>query len=722
MYMFIGDNGYLIFGCRAVDHRNSSGDQAYWIIQQKIKSMYKEYKLLLPTRDDTSSNLAVTPPTKATTPTPKNTFTSSQAPHKNDVNSKKKSVFDIDKFIADRGLAPKVVEAFKLEVKGEELHFPYIINGETKAVKRRFENGNKVWRKEDPTNLPYGSHLLHEYKDKEHLYIVEGETDTLAVYTNGGAVLGSGTNHYINEWDSSYFEGFKYIRVILDHGAKGLLNLDKGALNMFNSAKRLAEILEGQATVEIVVLPKGIKDSSELLLQQDLNDQVEYMSIEDYENWEIKEQVGSLAEPTTNVWEIIKTEIVDYNKLYPNVALALVIAYTSRVLRDLSDNYNLDTPLSTMLEGQSSGGKNYHINRVKSYYPKDIFIEITASSDKVFYYEARETDFTHKVIIIDETTPTQTPEFEYMMRQLMSEGRAIYKTLIDQDPHELIIEGPIALVSSKTPRKVNIENQTRYVTVQLPNTKSDVSNSILSMTKNFMGERKLNTQFVNEFQALQKLLQAKKPKVSIPWLPILAIELANKFNAQEQLRDYQQLVSMIKTSTLLHYYQRETNEKGELIATLEDYGNIYPIADEVFGSSVNKYIDTALEVFLNGVGKITSHGKEYANKLELAELLNQDKSNIQHNIKKAWERELIQRNEELVAPSGRVKQWEVKLVGNVSDTFNKQKLLPTKEELDTLLNCESDIEEEAKFFEENVAPPTDTPTPTADTQGTLEEN
>ena len=49
MFMFIGDQGYLIFGCRAVDHGNSSGDQPYWIIKKKVESMYKEYKSLPPT-------------------------------------------------------------------------------------------------------------------------------------------------------------------------------------------------------------------------------------------------------------------------------------------------------------------------------------------------------------------------------------------------------------------------------------------------------------------------------------------------------------------------------------------------------------------------------------------------------------------------------------------------------------------------------------------------
>ena len=63
----------------------------------------------------------------------------------------------------------------------------------------------------------------------------------------------------------------------------------------------------------------------------------------------------------------------------------------------------------------------------------------------------------------------------------------------------------------------------------------------------------------------------------------------------------------------------------------------------------------------------------------------------------------------------------MKLEEGVNTKINSSKLLPTKEELTELLNCESDIEEEAKYYEEHVAPTIDTSIPTTDMQGTLEE-
>ena len=70
----------------------------------------------------------------------------------------------------------------------------------------------------------------------------------------------------------------------------------------------------------------------------------------------------------------------------------------------------------------------------------------------------------------------------------------------------------------------------------------------------------------------QKYLQLKAPfNVIVPFAGELAQTMGKMTSAPRILRDFQRLLSLIKSVTIIRHHQRQTDAKGRLAATLDDY-------------------------------------------------------------------------------------------------------------------------------------------------------
>src|SRR4030095_5775062 len=68
--------------------------------------------------------------------------------------------------------------------------------------------------------------------------------------------------------------------------------------------------------------------------------------------------------------------------------------------------------------------------------------------------------------------------------------------------------------------------------------------------------------------AYQSILQRKAPiDVIVPFAPVLSEEIGKSANAGRILRDYQRILSLIKSVTVLRYPHRVTGDDGRLRST-----------------------------------------------------------------------------------------------------------------------------------------------------------
>ena len=595
--------------------------------------------------------------------------------------------FDLKEYITSRNYDKKVVKAFKLKANKALLEQPYInAEGTLVAVKYRKNNGDKFWRTGDQQGNPYGLHLLSEYKEAKHkiLNIVEGESDTHAVYSNGYAVLGtSGTPHAFNLWNKSIYETFEEVHIWLDWGGKGLGNLDSGAKEMLKSAKELQQVLAEDVAVKVVVLPKDIKDPSELAVVPNRSirsKEITIKTIEQYEN----EALGNI--PTCLDMWLEYNALITKAKLDLTVGQALVLGMSSRLLANPNNKQ-----LSIMLIGQSASGKNHTVKEIAKRFPIDSFIHLTSISDKALYYMADTTDFDKKIIYIDETTGEESEDFLYIVRQLLSEGGASHKTVINGDLVELEIKGRLSVISTMTPRTMNHENDTRFISVYMPNTKEDISRIILSRMSLELDEETEDVTDVEaqQYVAYQNFLESKDLKVTVPFIRQLTEALVDTFTAMEQTRDYEQLITMIKTATILNYFNRKQNENGQLIAEWQDYTNVLPVANQVFGMSVGATVTKDMASNFEKIQQLFQQKQqqdisiEWLTANDVAEALGIHRTNASNSISKLVKQELLERK---TKPNST--EWERKIfvrpnTQSLNTTLNES-FLPTEEKIKAL--------------------------------------
>src|SRR5262249_22285445 len=130
----------------------------------------------------------------------------------------------------------------------------------------------------------------------------------------------------------------------------------------------------------------------------------------------------------------------------------LYLAFTSRLT---------ETPISSLVKGRSSSGKNHLVNRVLATIPPDAVHLLTAMSAKALAY-ADDMDFRHKIIVIFEDAGLGE-EAEYLMRTLLTEGRINYltvdKTAQGMKARQISQPGPTGLVTTMTKALTREDNE-----------------------------------------------------------------------------------------------------------------------------------------------------------------------------------------------------------------------------------------------------------------------
>jgi hypothetical protein len=86
--------------------------------------------------------------------------------------------------------------------------------------------------------------------------------------------------------------------------------------------------------------------------------------------------------------------------------------------------------------------------------------------------------------------------------------------------------------------------------------------------------------------AFQSLLQAQAPwDVVIPFVSPLAKEISRAADAPRILRDFQRVLSLIKSVAVLRHRHRQRDEKGRLVAEIEDYQTVYELVAEMYAAT-----------------------------------------------------------------------------------------------------------------------------------------
>jgi hypothetical protein len=254
-------------------------------------------------------------------------------------------------------------------------------------------------------------------------------------------------------------------------------------------------------------------------------------------------------------------------------------------------------PISAFVKGRSSSGKSNLVKRALALMPPESYYEFTAMSSKALVYN-EELELAHKHLIIYEEDGNE--EAQYIVRTLLSEGRISYLTTEKGEKgmtgRRIEREGPTGLITTMTKAATRDDNETRAWSLYVDDSKAQTEAVIESLGDE---AAKIVRPAVDNrpWQALQRKLEPLE--VVVPYGPVLAKLLNTEglpADSTRLRRDFGRLLTLVKVVALLYQKQRDRDDAGRLIATLEDYRMAYDLVAKPFAESARELSPQAVKL------------------------------------------------------------------------------------------------------------------------------
>ncbi len=251
-----------------------------------------------------------------------------------------------------------------------------------------------------------------------------------------------------------------------------------------------------------------------------------------------------------------------------DLRLTLYLVGTSRLL---------PKPLAAIVQGQSSSGKSYTVEKVASLFPPEAVVLATQMTPQALFH-ARPGSLSHRWVVAGERSRLENDdraEATRALREMLSAGR-LSKLMPVKEGNQIVTrlieqEGPIAFVESTTLARVFEEDANRAVMLSTDERRRQTKTIMRRLALHASGRlTSEGPRVVARHHALQRLLERRA--IVIPFAERLAEVLEVFADRVECRRAYPMLLALVQASTLLHQRQRQTDQDGRLIAEPADYG------------------------------------------------------------------------------------------------------------------------------------------------------
>ena len=255
-------------------------------------------------------------------------------------------------------------------------------------------------------------------------------------------------------------------------------------------------------------------------------------------------------------------------------ALVLFVATVSRLL---------PRPLNVLVKGPSSTGKNYLVNRVLKFLPKRAVVQISSASDKSWCYAGE--NYRHCVLLIDERNAA-TGQTE-SVRILISEGR-VTRQITAREHGQLVTKdylarGPVAAISTTTKNRIQIDDETRHVSIWVDESREQTRAIVCSYTES----RSLSADELRTWRMVHRLLEGRIGiEIAFPgWFHEVAKRL--HVNDVRVRRYFPAFVEACRTVCLIRSF-RCSRTPTKLTVSFEDFAITTLIFENVFTESLHR--------------------------------------------------------------------------------------------------------------------------------------
>jgi len=250
------------------------------------------------------------------------------------------------------------------------------------------------------------------------------------------------------------------------------------------------------------------------------------------------------------------------------LSLTLYLVMTSRLL---------ERPLAAIVQGPSSSGKSYILEKIGFLCPPESLLLATDITPNALYL-MKPGELVHRFVVAGERTHKQNGESAHAtkaLREMLSSGY-LNKLMPYRNPEtgkmesELIEQpGPIAFVESTTLTKLFDEDVNRCLLLQTDE-RSEQTLKIMEYGA-MRAARQTDKAERKQIQLIQHTMQRLLQSVDIEIPYALALQQVFPFERVETRRIFEQVLNVIRAIALLYQYQRPVDANGVIQAQLEDY-------------------------------------------------------------------------------------------------------------------------------------------------------
>lgn len=341
----------------------------------------------------------------------------------------------------------------------------------------------------------------------------------------------------------------------------------------------------------------------------------------------------------------------------------------------------LPRPMNGANISQSSSGKTKALDTALAFFPKTAYYKVDAGSEKILIYN--EESFEHKTVIFSEadSLPEEGPGAA-ALRAIISDNKMSYEYVAKaKGKVEKFItkriekQGPTNCITTST-KRLSKQLGTRMLCLTIDDS-AEQTRQVMRAIAERVNNPDIKHFAEDDFIALQLYIEKfGKKQVFIP----IADELAEYIPPDQvrMRRDFEQFLTAIQASALLHQFKRETDKQGRIIATCQDYKYAAEVFGELFEELATESVTSHVRETVIAVQNICEQqGKSFATTNDIIEVLQvRSRNTINNRVKQALSAEfLINQND------GKGKQPYHLVLG--VPLPEKQNVIPQVEEIES---------------------------------------
>lgn len=292
-------------------------------------------------------------------------------------------------------------------------------------------------------------------------------------------------------------------------------------------------------------------------------------------------------------------------------------------------------PVSLVVMGPSGAGKSYAVDSGLQFIPAKDVIRLSGMSDHFLAY-AGEFDLRNKVLFLGEAAGMSEGNGRTFLRQLLTDGAINHSTVQktrDGMKAEMLptVHGPVAFIMTTTAGKIHHEDQSRMLQLNVTEDREKTRHALLNMA---MGRTKSEIKLdLDPWHGFVDLISASGLAVEIPYAELIVDHLP--LDNPKVHRDFQKVLTLIRTCALVHQFTRDKTRNGEIVASKDDYRTIYSLTKSSLEEGLEESVALGIREVVNGVKELLQENSylnnEGVSQSAVAEHIGRNRSVVSRN-------------------------------------------------------------------------------------------